>query len=553
MVKPERVTTLDLVEKLYLYYTSTFTEVVVSQTQTARELERSMLDQNGPRVRKALTDIISTAFEDEDMVSTHAASEMLGHFLIARIYSHKYRAHLRPADAERVRLELLASEVYHLEMTESLSDPRRRRWAQSAWRGLQDYSVKFESIARSLQARQQAIVEIIDPHEKRIFNLSSQLEDSVWADLHLHADEVKRIVSLTEATVVWITVVAVGLGLLIAYFLSRAIAQPVVVMKQVVSEIAAGKLDSGGSLKVRSLDEIGQLAQGLKLMTETLSNLIEQMHGAAMQVTTSSTQLATSGKQLESMTSEQTASTIQVMATTKQISATSQELVGTIQDVGQLVVTTSRDAEAGRNSLSEMEASMKIMESAARSTSENLDVIQERTKDITAVITTITAVADQTNLLSLNAAIEAEKAGEFGKGFAVVSMEIRRLADQTAVATLDIEVIVKEMLKAVTDGVSGMDQFMTDMKNGMHNVRSVGTQLEGIIESVQSLPSRFEMVNEGMKAQAEGGRQISEAMSQLSEGARQTSASLQQSNQAIEQLKGAAQGLRQEISRFKVS
>ncbi|HIL70535.1 MAG TPA: hypothetical protein EYG38_11885, partial [Verrucomicrobia bacterium] len=123
MVNPERVTHLDLVEKLYLYYSSTFTDVVVSQTQTTRELERSMLDHNGPRVRKALTDIISTAFEDEDMVSTHAASEMLGHFLIARIYSHKYRAHLRPADAERVRLELLASEVYHLEMTESLSDP----------------------------------------------------------------------------------------------------------------------------------------------------------------------------------------------------------------------------------------------------------------------------------------------------------------------------------------------------------------------------------------------------------------------------------------------
>nr|WP_304949706.1 methyl-accepting chemotaxis protein [Verrucomicrobium spinosum] len=112
------------------------------------------------------------------------------------------------------------------------------------------------------------------------------------------------------------------------------------------------------------------------------------------------------------------------------------------------------------------------------------------------MVTTITKVADQTNLLSLNAAIEAEKAGEYGRGFAVVATEIRRLADQTAVATSDIEQMVKEMQSAVSAGVMGMDRFSEEVRRGAEVVDQVGTQLTEIIEKVQTLTPSFETVNE---------------------------------------------------------
>lgn len=99
-----------------------------------------------------------------------------------------------------------------------------------------------------------------------------------------------------------------------------------------------------------------------------------------------------------------------------------------------------------------MEATMQQMEGATRTIAYKLAVLHDRAADITTVITTITKVADQTNLLSLNAAIEAEKAGEYGRGFAVVAREIRRLADQVAVPTLDIERMVQEMTAAVSAG-----------------------------------------------------------------------------------------------------
>src|SRR5579863_4568239 len=119
-----------------------------------------------------------------------------------------------------------------------------------------------------------------------------------------------------------------------------------------------------------------------------------------------------------------------------------------------------------------MENTMRQIMDASGSVSAKLAVLNEKTSNINSV-TTITKVADQTNLLSLNAAIEAEKAGEYGLGFAVVAMEIRRLADQTAVATYDIEKMVKEMHSAVAAGVMGMDKFSDEVRRGVAEVRQV--------------------------------------------------------------------------------
>jgi methyl-accepting chemotaxis protein WspA len=212
---------------------------------------------------------------------------------------------------------------------------------------------------------------------------------------------------------------------------------------------------------------------------------------------------------------------------------------------------TTTAAASSHAGLARMETTMQQMEAATRTIAERLTAIQARANDITSVVTTITKVADQTNLLSLNAAIEAEKAGEYGRGFAVVAREIRRLADQTAVATLDIERIVHEMRASVTAGVMSMEQFAHGVHQGVEQVRTVGGQLGQIIAQVQALTPRFDTVNQGMQTQAEGAQQISAAMVHLSEAAQQTAASLYASNRAIEQLNAAAQGLHDEISRFQ--
>ena len=128
-------------------------------------------------------------------------------------------------------------------------------------------------------------------------------------------------------------------------------------------------------------------------------------------------------------------------------------------------------AGTGQAGVTRMEETMRHVMDAAGSINAKLAVLNEKAGNINQVVTTITKVADQTNLLSLNAAIEAEKAGEYGRGFAVVATEIRRLADQTAVATYDIEQMVKEIQSAVSAGVMGMDKFSEEVRRGMHEVQ----------------------------------------------------------------------------------
>ena len=140
---------------------------------------------------------------------------------------------------------------------------------------------------------------------------------------------------------------------------------------------------------------------------------------------------------------------------------------------------------------------MRQVMDAAGSINAKLAVLNEKAGNINQVVTTITKVADQTNLLSLNAAIEAEKAGEYGRGFAVVATEIRRLADQTAVATYDIEQMVKEIQSAVSAGVMGMDKFSEEVRRGMQEVQQVGGQLSQIIQQVQALAPRVEIGQRG--------------------------------------------------------
>ncbi len=195
---------------------------------------------------------------------------------------------------------------------------------------------------------------------------------------------------------------------------------------------------------------------------------------------------------------------------------------------------------------------MRHVMEAAGSINSKLAVLNEKAGNINQVVTTITKVADQTNLLSLNAAIEAEKAGEYGRGFSVVASEIRRLADQTAVATYDIEQTVKEIQSAVSAGVMGMDKFSEEVRRGIGEVQHAGGELTQIIQHVQTLAPRVEAVNEGMQAQATGAEQISQALTQLSEAAQQTVESLRHSSVAVDGLMEVSSGLHTSVSRFKL-
>ncbi|MGJ7497969.1 methyl-accepting chemotaxis protein [Variovorax sp. RT4R15] len=390
----------------------------------------------------------------------------------------------------------------------------------------------------------------LDPQFEKIRSATQFLVDFNKTDAEEAARQIMSAVATANTAIMVSLAVALLLALALGYVLLRSITRPLGRLLTVTDAISTGDFTQRMDLERR--DEFGTLAQGFNRMTEQLTLLFGQVQKSGIQVNTSATEIAATSKEQQATASEIAATTIEIGATSKEISATSRELVRTMSEVSHVAEETATLAGGGQEGLLRMGETMhKVME-AVGSINAKLAVLSEKAGNINQVVTTITKVADQTNLLSLNAAIEAEKAGDFGRGFGVVATEIRRLADQTAVATYDIEQMVKEIQSAVSAGVMGMDKFSEEVRRGMQEVQLVGTQLSQIISQVQALAPRFVEVSEGVQAQATGAEQISQALTQLSEAAQQTVDSLRQSGEAIDGLHQAAGGLRSGVSRFKL-
>ena len=335
----------------------------------------------------------------------------------------------------------------------------------------------------------------------------------------------------------------------LAFIVARSFSRPMREAVNVAKQIAAGDLRA--QVTTAAAGEMGLLLNSIAEMGNHLRELIKHIQESIVTVMSTTNQIAVVAKQQEKTIQEHGSSTVEVAAAVKEISATSQELMRTMGDVQTSAVQAGELATTGQGSLTGMHQAMLGLAESTDSISSRLSVISERANNINLAVITITKVADQTNLLSINAAIEAEKAGEAGRGFLVVAREIRRLADQTAAATLEIERIVKEMQQSVTAGVMEMDKFNEQVRRGVNDVGQISGQLSQVIASVQHVLPRFQHVTEGMSAQSLGADQIREAMAQLSEGATQTSDSICEFHKATEQLREAIGRLRDDTSKFQ--
>lgn len=372
---------------------------------------------------------------------------------------------------------------------------------------------------------------------------NKQLADQATANIvnAVLAAKISMILSLLVAVLA-----AAACGLL----LMRSIMAPMQLIVRILDIMRTGDLST--RLNLSRKDEFNAVETGFNDMMNELTALVAQAQRSSVQVTTSVTEIAATSRQQQATATETAATTTEIGATSREIAATSRDLVRTMTEVTSAADQASILAGSGQQGLARMEDTMHQVMGAANLVNAKLAILNEKAGNINQVVVTIVKVADQTNLLSLNAAIEAEKAGEYGRGFAVVATEVRRLADQTAVATYDIEQMVREIQSAVSAGVMGMDKFSEEVRRGMFEVTQVGEQLSQIIQQVQALAPRVLMVNEGMQAQATGAEQINQALVQLADASSQTVESLRQASFAIDELSQVAVGLRGGVSRFKV-
>lgn len=402
-------------------------------------------------------------------------------------------------------------------------------------------------------AAEQALIEM-----KSAYDEHRRVIDQIVLNATRQSSEYEHAAALEIAAARrWLQILAIGVVAIVvgmAFFAwrgARMMSARLKVAAQVASRVASGDLTARVPRTEHS-DETGQLLSAIGTMTDNLRDLVSKAKQTSIEMLSSATEFAAASRQQEVVAEGFGSSTQQIALNARQISTTANDLSMTAESVNLVATQTAELAEEGRSGLKTLDDTMERLSRTAGAMATRLATIREEAAEITSVITTISKVADQTNLLSINAAIEAEKAGEQGLGFLVLAREIRRLADQTAVATLDIEEMVKSMQAAVSAGVMEIDRFSDEVKSGIAGVERVGGRFGQIISQVRVLSDRFDHVHQGMRSQSQGARQISDALGGLQDGARQTNSALREFNAATENLRDAISSLKQQISQFNV-
>jgi methyl-accepting chemotaxis protein WspA len=505
----------------------------------------------------------------EELAAQHMLDEELTPAVImigpAYLMLHELEAATDPADAREMRKKLQSFETQY--------NARRDYWLARLPAGVVRDTIETTAHAPAAEVFRLANEEYLervgkaDPAVR--LEATKILREKITPRFREHKAAVDRAVKALQddtrakeaeaasAARFWYTL-AVTLGVLavavmgvVGWLVVRGIASSAHALLDRVNQMAGGAGDLTARLAVDGKDEMGQLAAGINAVIAKIHGIVGKVRESSLQLLSVASEIAATARNQEQTVSNLTSSTTQVAASVREISATSKDLAGTMNEVSASAGHAAEVATTGRENTTRMAAEMKQLVESTASVSARLGSIREKADSINAVVTTITKVADQTNLLSINAAIEAEKAGDYGRGFLVVAREIRRLADQTAVATLDIETMVKHMQEAVSAGVMQMDKFADEVRTGVGQVTRLSQMTWEIITEVQGLSGRFQLVNEGMRNQSVGAQQINDAMTQITDAARRTAQSIQEFERATAHLRGSVENLNGEIAQFK--
>ncbi|SEP86161.1 methyl-accepting chemotaxis protein [Pseudomonas sp. NFPP19] len=352
------------------------------------------------------------------------------------------------------------------------------------------------------------------------------------------------------AGIVAVAVLAALLTIVLALLLTRSIVTPLNKALNAAQVIAGGNLRQ--AIKVDGKDEPARLLQALAEMQASLRRTIEQIAGSA-------TQLASASEELSAVTEEASRGLQQQNNEIEQAATAVNEMTAAVEEVARNAVSTSeasrqstQAAREGRDRVVETVDAIQTMTHDVQSTSVMIEGLATQGRDIGKVLDVIRAIAEQTNLLALNAAIEAARAGEAGRGFAVVADEVRALAHRTAQSTQEIEKMVAGIQNGTGDAVESMQQSNQRTQSTLELARAAGVALEQIAESINQINERNLVIASASEEQAQVSREVDRNLVNIRDLATQSAAGANQTSAASHELSRLAVDLNALVARFVI-
>ncbi len=403
-------------------------------------------------------------------------------------------------------------------------------------------------------------------------------EDEAFAAVHTLQSEILVIAGVMAAIVA-----------LIGWLFARSIARPLANMANVAQEIATGDIDQ--NITVKSNDEIGilgnafnslidymkelaghaekiadkdltvevepksekdVLGNSFKMMVENLTGMIRQLGENATQLVSAANEIASSSEQMSRGANDQTQQVGQISTAIEEMTATIVESSKNAGEASDGAKGASESAEQGGIIVNDTIQGMQRIAEVVRSSAESIGKLAQSADQIGEIVGVIDDIADQTNLLALNAAIEAARAGEQGRGFAVVADEVRKLAERTGKATGEITDMIKGIQTETSEAVESMQKGTSEVENGRELADKAGNSLTEIVNVSQRVMDMVQQIATASEEQSSAAEQISKNIENVASVTKETATGAEQSAAAAEELNRQAEGLQTMVGQFRV-
>ncbi|WP_412778642.1 methyl-accepting chemotaxis protein [Pseudomonas congelans] len=359
------------------------------------------------------------------------------------------------------------------------------------------------------------------------------------------ADSAKSVQMIIAATAL-----AMVLGILAAWVITRQITTPLQETLEVVERVASGDLSR--NLNVDRKDELGKLQATIQRMTVSLRELVGGIRDGVTQIASAAEELSAVTEQTSAGVNSQKVETDQVATAMHEMTATVQEVARNAEEASEAAVTADRQARDGERVVNEAISQIERLASAVSNSSEAMGALKQESDKIGSVLDVIKSVAEQTNLLALNAAIEAARAGEAGRGFAVVADEVRSLAQRTQKSTEEIEALIVRLQSGTQQATTVMDSSRELSTSSVELTRRAGGSLENITKTVSAIQAMNQQIAAAAEEQSATAEEINRSIINVRDVSEQTSAASEETAASSVELARLGNHLQVLVSRFTV-
>lgn len=337
-----------------------------------------------------------------------------------------------------------------------------------------------------------------------------------------------------------------------AFFLPLLVTVPIKEISDRIKNIAEGDGDLTIRIKVERDDELGELATHVNRFMDQLQHLIQDVRANTNQVSSAAEDLLIVSSKGQRAADEQCHAITMVVTAVNELTMAIQEVARNTGNTAQSTKDANRITEQGQDRIRLAVKHVQGLSTHVTQTAEAMVKLEDEAKNVTSVIDVIRGVAEQTNLLALNAAIEAARAGEQGRGFAVVADEVRTLASRTQQSTADIQGMLSKLQQGVQHAVAGMNESATMTNEAVHSASDAGQSLSGIGEAVQEITNMAIQIATAVEEQSSVTAEIDRNLVEINQLAMTTSDGATYTAQASQRLSQLSSGLRDTLRRFTV-